>query len=70
MDQITKGVKRTVRASINGVEQSSSVKIKERELEGIFIFLMLTFVSYKEGEDQIQSKRFYDFGHYTLSTWN
>lgn len=49
MDQITKGVKRTVRASINVVEQSSSVKIKGRELEGIFIFLMLTFVSYKEG---------------------
>lgn len=49
MDHITKGVKRTVRASINVVEQSASVKIKERELEGIFIFLMLTFVSYKEG---------------------
>lgn len=49
MDQITKGVKRTVRASINVVEQSSSVKIKGRELEGIFIFLKLTFVSYKEG---------------------
>lgn len=49
MDQITKGVKRTVRASINVVEQSSSVKINRRELEGIFIFLMWTFVSYKEG---------------------
>lgn len=49
MDQITKGVKRTVRASINVVGQSSSIKIKGRELEGIFIFLMLTFVSYKEG---------------------